>query len=69
MAAAILFGFWMPPARLFGAAALLARLLLPLVVVVPAEAGLGPVSGGSEPMKLLMMLKLLLMTLPLAWMF
>ena len=65
MAAAAIFEFWMAPARLLGAAALLAR-LLPLALV---PVGLGPASGGSEPMKLLMMLKLLLITLPLAWIF
>ena len=65
-----------PVVRLFGAAALLALLMLfpdaadePTVVFGCDEDAPPEVSGGSEPMKLFIMLKLLLMTLPLAWMF
>lgn len=49
------------PPRALGVVALLALLV---VFVWPEE-----VSAGSEPMKLFMMLKLLLITLPLACMF
>ena len=53
------------PLLLFGAAAEFALLLAPLDAAVFDPA----VSGGREPMKLLMMLKLLLITFPLAWIF